>query len=263
MDAVQLLLQVVGGAGQDARHVLQEQDGVDGIVGRAGHPTQISGHQSRLRTEGLLDPGHPPAGLGIGAAQFGRDGRFRYRPHQGKDDEAQEGVEVSPGADRGLDAERSARHVVEREDGQGYETQVLGLRLRLMRQMRQMQLGFAVGPLSVVIDIGIVADAEYSLVVSRRRWGRVQVVAIALLGALPNACRRGRRIAGTCWCRGTAVVRIFGHHFGASNFAGRIAKGSGYGVLSVHHGGGGCASKFGAAAAFARLRSVPHGLQAW
>ena len=124
-DAVQVLLKVVVGASQHAGHVLQKQYGIDGIVGRAGHPAQISSHETNFLTKGLLDPGDAAARLGVRTAQFGRNGRLRDGPNQRADEESQEGAKVAAGPDGGLDAKGSARYVVEGEDGQGEQARVL------------------------------------------------------------------------------------------------------------------------------------------
>ena len=96
---MQVLLKVVVGASQHAGHVLQKQDGIDGIVGRAGHPAQISSHETNFLTKGLLDPGDAAARLGVRAAQFGRNGRLRDGPQQRADEESQEGAKVAAGPD--------------------------------------------------------------------------------------------------------------------------------------------------------------------
>mmetsp|Transcript_1608 Transcript_1608/g.2051 ORF Transcript_1608/g.2051 Transcript_1608/m.2051 type:complete len:249 (-) Transcript_1608:633-1379(-) len=109
---------------KQSHHILQKQHRINGIIRRAGHPTQIPHEQTGIGPKGLLHPGHATRGFGVRAAQFRRDQRFGHAPEQWREEESHNGEEGSSGTYRRFNAKGSTRNVIKYKNRQRQNPQI-------------------------------------------------------------------------------------------------------------------------------------------
>lgn len=114
--------------------VVEEEDGIEGVVDGAGGPFQEAGGEGEGGEggEGGGDPEDVAAVGGERGGELGGEEGLREGPQEGEEEEAGEGEEgAAAGGDGGLHAEGPAGDVEEYEGDEGEEAQLRGAGVRV------------------------------------------------------------------------------------------------------------------------------------